>query len=229
MKKYNLSYSVAFERVKAKRRFVGPNPGFITQLKIFYKMGHKVDVNNQKYKIFRLKLAGDRISKAKILPQSFMDLIKPDPFINSSNPEPVVYRCKKCRRIVASKSNIIAHQKFGSKTAPSADYSTEMEELAEKLKSSSTNSDTSTKVLSNSEQNDVCKQMYFVEPIAWMKDITNNTQGRLNCPKCTSKLGNYSWVMGCLCPCGAQVLPAFYLVPSKVEYSTVRQNVQQTV
>lgn len=194
MKKYNLSYSVAFERVKNKRRFVGPNPGFVNQLKIFYKMGHRVDVNNQKYKIFRLKLAGDRISKAKILPQSFMDLIKPDPFINSSNPEPVVYRCKKCRRIVASKSNIIGHKRFGVKTD---DYSLEMDELAEKLKSSSTNSDSSTKVLSISDPLDtVCKQMYFVEPIAWMKDITINTQGRLNCPKCTSKLGNYSWVMG---------------------------------
>lgn len=227
MKKYNLSYSVAFERVKNKRRFVGPNPGFIHQLKIFYKMGYKVDVNNQKYKIFRLKLAGDRISKAKILPQSFMDLIKPDPFIISSNPEPVVYRCKKCRRIVATKSNLICHQRFGVKTT--VDYSSEIDELAEKLKSSSTNSENSAKILSNSEKDEVCKQMYFVEPIAWMKDITNSTQGRLNCPKCTSKLGNYSWVMGCLCPCGAQVLPAFYLVPSKVEYSTVRQNVQQTV
>ncbi|KPJ20292.1 hypothetical protein RR48_04890 [Papilio machaon] len=34
---------------------------------------------------------------------------------------------------------------------------------------------------------------------------------------------------GCKCPCGQKVAPAFYLVPSKVEWSNIVQNVQITV
>lgn len=41
-----------------------------------------------------------------------------------------------------------------------------------------------------------CQSILFVEPIAWMQHIANNTQGRLNCPKCEQKLGNYSWING---------------------------------
>lgn len=41
-----------------------------------------------------------------------------------------------------------------------------------------------------------CQNILFVEPIAWMQHISNNTQGRLNCPKCEQKVGNYSWING---------------------------------
>lgn len=44
---------------------------------------------------------------AKILPQNCMDLVKPDPGLTQSKPEPIVYRCRKCRRIVAAKSNLM--------------------------------------------------------------------------------------------------------------------------
>lgn len=45
----------------------------------------------------------------KILPQLFADLVKPDPGLVRERPDPIVYRCKKCRRIVANQSNIIPH------------------------------------------------------------------------------------------------------------------------
>jgi hypothetical protein len=35
--------------------------------------------------------------------------------------------------------------------------------------------------------------------------------------------------LGCQCPCGSKVSPAFYLVPSKVEWSNMVQNVEVTV
>lgn len=40
---------------------------------------------------------------------------------------------------------------------------------------------------------------------------------------------NLHLISGCQCPCGARVSPAFYLVPSKVEWSNFVQNVQVTV
>lgn len=38
---------------------------------------------------------------AKILPQSCMDVVKADPSLITVKPEPLVYRCRKCRYVVA--------------------------------------------------------------------------------------------------------------------------------
>ncbi|XP_060517754.1 dual specificity protein phosphatase MPK-4-like [Cylas formicarius] len=187
MKKYELTYTEAFEKVKAKRRIVFPNKGFVSQLKLYKEMGYKIDKMDIRYKIFRLNIAADRVRKVKILPQPFMDLIQPDPGLPQSQPEPNVYRCKKCRRILASESNLILHK----------------------------------------DKNEICRQTFFIEPIAWM-NATHITQGKLHCPKCEHKVGSFSWIMGCQCPCGIQMAPAFYLVPSKVDYTNVVKNVEMT-
>ncbi|XP_066143713.1 dual specificity protein phosphatase MPK-4-like [Euwallacea fornicatus] len=187
MKKYQLSYSEAFERVKAKRHIVFPNQGFVTQLKLYKDMNHTIDASNMKYKLFRLNLASDRVRKVKILPHNFIDLIQPDPGLPQTQPHPNVYRCRKCRRILASECNLIVHQDKGSK----------------------------------------CTKTFFLEPIVWM-NVAQNTEGKLHCPKCENKVGSFSWVMGCQCPCGTKVAPAFYLVPSKVDYTNVVKNVEMT-
>lgn len=72
-----------------------------------------------------------------------------------------------------------------------------------------------------------CTKTYFLEPIAWM-NVTQEIQGKLHCPKCKHKVGSFSWIMGSKCPCGVQVAPAFYLVPSKVDYTNVVKNVEMT-
>lgn len=193
MQKYTLSYSEAFEKVKAKRSIVFPNQGFVAQLKLYKEMGFKIDKNHIKYKLYRLGMAADKVKRAKILPQDFFDLIKPDPALIRIQPEPNVYRCKKCRRILASESNLITHQDIqaGAKG--------------------------------------LCMKTYFLEPISWMNNITQSTQGKLHCPKCGVKLGSFSWIMGCQCPCGCQVAPAFYLTPSKVDWTNVVKNVEVTI
>lgn len=66
MNKYKLSYDAALQRVKSKRRFVMPNPGFINQLKLFSIMSYRIDSQNEKYKLFRLKLAADNVRKGKL-------------------------------------------------------------------------------------------------------------------------------------------------------------------
>ncbi|KAK9736711.1 Dual specificity phosphatase, catalytic domain [Popillia japonica] len=190
MKKHNLSYYEAFEKVKSKRSIVYPNQGFVSQLKLYKHMGYTVDVNNMKFKIFRLSVAADKVRKAKILPKDYFDLIKADPGITQIQPEPNVYRCKKCRRILAAESNLLVHQ------------------------------DRSTKAH--------CNKTYFLEPLLWM-DITQSMQGKLHCPKCKNKVGSFSWIMGCQCPCGSQVAPAFYLTPSKVDWTDVVKNVEVTI
>ncbi|CAH1369393.1 dual specificity protein phosphatase MPK-4-like [Tenebrio molitor] len=187
MKKYHLSYKEAFEKVKIKRSIVYPNQGFVSQLILYKEMGYKIDQNNMKYKIFRLNIAANQVRKVKILPQEFMDLIKFDPGLTQTHPEPNVYRCKKCRRVLACESNLITHK----------------------------------------ISNEICTKTYFIEPLAWM-NVTQNIQDKLYCPKCNTKVGSFSWIMGCQCPCGIQVAPAFYLTPSKVDFTNVVKNVEMT-
>ncbi|XP_055845336.1 dual specificity protein phosphatase MPK-4 [Episyrphus balteatus] len=244
MKKHNLEYQQAFEIVKSKRKFVHPNSGFVNQLKLYRRMGCTIDPQFDKYKAYRLKLAGEQVRKAKILPQNFTNLIKPDPAITQENPEPIVYRCRKCRRVVASKSNVLLHSPkngqppqsqidgAGTTNAPPATTTATQEtpvaptrlidQIAEQIRRVS--------VFDRTNDPDAkCKSILFLEPIAWMKNISNNTQGRLNCPKCEQKLGNFSWINGCQCPCGEEVSPAFYLIASRVELTKAVQNVQTTV
>nr|CAD7444387.1 unnamed protein product [Timema bartmani] len=173
-------------------------------------MGWKIDRSNNQFRLFRLHVAADMIKKAKILPQSCMDVIKSDPALITVKPEPVVYRCHKCRyvphkirRILASASNLLPHN-------------TKQKSLWVDGKWLSRDQGTPA----------LCSQTYFVEPLAWMSSVPHSLQGKLHCPKCQNKLGSFSWIMGCQCPCGSKISPAFYLVPSKVEWSNMVQNVQ---
>ena len=63
MHRRNWDYQQAYEYVKSKRRFVHPNAGFIAQLKLYKRMGCRIDPQYQKYKVYRLRLAGDQMRK----------------------------------------------------------------------------------------------------------------------------------------------------------------------
>ncbi|KAL0850637.1 hypothetical protein ABMA28_012391 [Loxostege sticticalis] len=280
MEKYGLCYEEAYSLVKGKRRFVSPNVGFVAQLKLFGHMGYTLNRDDPRFKQFRLKMAGQKLKQVKILPQLFADLVKPDPGLIRERPDPIVYRCKKCRRIVASQNNIIPHlprpvkvelAKKGLRPPPSKltglTCAENGEILIKKLKSLAcqileTDTDKSgqgNEIESQENENhegeegssqhldgysegnlvdgsiaardspSACRLMWFVEPMAWMQGVTQTPQGKLHCPKCRNRLGSFSWVMGCKCPCGQKVAPAFYMVPSKVEWSNIVQNVQVTV
>ncbi|GFG38883.1 hypothetical protein Cfor_02190 [Coptotermes formosanus] len=198
MKKYELSFEDALERLKSKRRFVGPNPGFISQLRLYETMNWQVDKTNIQFRMYRLQIAADQVKKAKILPQSCMDVVKADPSLITVRPEPLVYRCRKCRcvvacaessnlgkeqtckrvrcafrRIVASASNVLPHVPKEKPVWTDKKWSTQ-----------------------DRDSMTLCLETYFVEPLAWMPSITQSLQGKIHCPKCKSKLGSFSWIMG---------------------------------
>ncbi|XP_033321782.1 dual specificity protein phosphatase MPK-4 isoform X2 [Megalopta genalis] len=223
MKKYRKSYCDTFEIVREKRPMIGPNRGFVAQLKLYEDMDFEIDSTSIRFKMYRLQIAADKVRKAKILPQDCMDLVRPDPALATVRPEPTVYRCKKCRRIVASASNILPHAPREKQiwrhisTKRTSKQSKAVHEPLELPKKD------------EHEPVEFCTKILFVEPMAWMPDITHNVEGKLNCPKCSAKLGSFSWIAGNQCPCGSKIAPAFYLVPSKVDWSNAVQNVQVTV
>ncbi|EDW66248.1 dual specificity protein phosphatase MPK-4 [Drosophila virilis] len=242
MKRHGLDYQPAYELVLAKRRFVQPNAGFVSQLKLFRRMGYKIDPNYQRYKMHRLRLAGEQVRKAKILPQSFHGVVRPDPDITRENPEPIVFRCRRCRRVLASKSHVlehrprnmphlqrVEHRQLASAPTTSGSEPRLLDQLAERIRKASLGSNSQEHPGPVASSSNYCRSLLFVEPIAWMHRVMLNTQGRLYCPRCEQKIGNFSWVNACQCPCGETMTPAFYLIPSKVELSKAVQNVQTTV
>lgn len=256
-------------RAKSKRRLVQPNHGFAQQCKLFYKMNFTIDPSCKNYKIYRLKLAAEKIKSAKILPTSFMDLVAQDPAVIQETPEPFVYRCRKCRRILASKSNLILHkppkanidsnsyespvsrrrlkeesaQKYLNNLAgESSDQVDAIIDITDKVlttslsdkslseeKEQSAATSTAHKEHHQKEATSVeyCNKFYFIEPLSWMKDVINNVEGKLYCPSCKTKIGSFNWIMASKCVCGTQVFPSFYLVPSKIDFSNVVQNILQ--
>lgn len=171
-----------------------------------------------------------------------MDLVKPDPALTQSKPNPIVYRCRKCRRIIATKNNLITHTPATSENDPGpiktkhvtfSESSSDESKIGSKELPERMNAlcmDSNDEKSSGCESQERCKEILFIEPLAWMLEVIGKqTQGKLNCPKCQSKLGNFTWINGCNCPCGKNVAPAFYLVPSKVELTHSVQNVEITV
>ncbi|KAG2143057.1 hypothetical protein DEU56DRAFT_793264 [Suillus clintonianus] len=60
---------------------------------------------------------------------------------------------------------------------------------------------------------------YFVEPMKWMEPFLESGQlaGKIICPKCSAKLGNYDWA-GVCCSCNREwVTPGFCIHRSKVD------------
>lgn len=43
---------------------------------------------------------------------------------------------------------------------------------------------------------DLCRQMYFIEPLDWIESVLTSESGKIHCPKCKAKLGSFNWVMG---------------------------------
>ncbi|KAL4563296.1 hypothetical protein LXL04_027336 [Taraxacum kok-saghyz] len=111
---------------------------------------------------------------------------------HNENPQ-IIYRCKKCRRIVASKDQIIPHEPGNGQKC---------------FKWKKRTGDTNT--------TNECSSI-FVEPMKWMQAVEDgNVEQKLQCIGCNARLGSFNWA-GMQCNCGAWVNPAFQLHKSRVD------------
>lgn len=60
-----------------------------------------------------------------------------------------------------------------------------------------------------------CSSVFTAEAPHWASELTDN-DGRINCPKCSSRVGSYSW-SGAPCSCGRWVTPAFQFQLSRID------------
>ncbi|GMM32230.1 tyrosine protein phosphatase [Martiniozyma asiatica (nom. inval.)] len=64
------------------------------------------------------------------------------------------------------------------------------------------------------QRGDICSHL-FVDGVNWMKDKMVEIEGKLDCYKCGTKIGGWSWKGG-RCSCGKWMVPDVHLVKSKV-------------
>ncbi|CAI9099570.1 OLC1v1036416C3 [Oldenlandia corymbosa var. corymbosa] len=211
MRSERLSVEDALESLRQSREIVCPNDGFLEQLKMFEEMGFKVDYASPIYKRFRLRVLGDsynrgeKIHSSKFVADPGLSAAKVNSEVETSiEIEPVrkpLYRCKKCRRVVALQEHVVDHipgegeTSFGWHKRRSGNFF-------------------------NKPEDDECSSI-FVEPLSWMTAVEEGAlEGKLLCAKCEGRLGYFNW-SGIQCNCGSWITPAFQIHKSRVDVSTI--------
>ncbi|KAH7427913.1 hypothetical protein KP509_10G066800 [Ceratopteris richardii] len=111
----------------------------------------------------------------------------------------IVYRCKKCRRVLASEEHVLTHQQ---QDGHSSNRRKDEPSLWD-------------------EPHSVECTSIFVEPMQWMTAVQEGSVlGKLCCAGCNVRLGSFNW-SGTKCSCGAWVVPAFQLHKSRMDASKI--------
>lgn len=202
MQKYHLSIDQALHAVRRKCPDAEPNPGFMNQLRLYREMEFKIDETNQKYN----ELLKNNALKADPTGRGLRNMIMDKSESPKEVKEEQAYelRCKRCRQILAGSAHIEDHdipesdsrQASFIKTAPN-----------------------SRRIISIERASLDCSHYFFKEPVKWMKQELDKSdmEGKFQCPKCSSKVGGYSW-RGSRCSCGKWMVPAIHLQEAKVDY-----------
>lgn len=211
MKHERVSQEDALESLRQSCKFVCPNDGFLEQLKMFEQMSFKVDHSSPIYKRFRLKVLGDTYNRGEKIDNSKFGADPGMPAENMSArikeassdkaPSAPVYRCKKCRRLVALQDNVLDHVPGEGETSFTW----------HKRRSGNP---------SNRSDDNECSSI-FIEPLRWMTTVEEGAvEGKLFCIHCEARLGYFNW-SGIQCSCGSWITPAFQLHKSRVDVSPV--------
>ena len=205
-------------------------------------MDFNIDPTNIQLKMFRLHCASERMRKAKILFRDSLDIVldeDPDTAAasaanamtssgvfsslassakQSTARHPMAYKCKRCRRTLATAFNLLPHCVGESPDWLDPKWALPSEEVLEGA------SDTGLAL---------CPSSLFINPVRWMaNEIKGKLSGRLYCPHCQAKVGHYSWVLGRVCDgsagCGATVTPAFQLDVTEIIFRTKNKYLQST-
>ena len=108
----------------------------------------------------------------------------------SVDPEKIRFACRKCRFILFGEDDTMPHVK-------------------------SSHSFTRQKRSSNTITKKECSSVFLSSGLDWMGDMSA-FEGRLDCPKCSSKVGQWNWG-GAQCSCGSWITPAIYFPLSKID------------
>ncbi|PSR98626.1 Inactive dual specificity protein phosphatase-like [Actinidia chinensis var. chinensis] len=125
-------------------------------------------------------------------------MVSPDISDMESEPKPqMIYRCKKCRRIVASQEHVVPHERGEGQKCFKWRKRTGNHREADK-------------------EPPECSSI-FVEPMKWMESVhEGSVEEKIQCMGCKARLGSFNWA-GMQCNCGAWVNPAFQLHKNRID------------
>ncbi|KAJ3123391.1 hypothetical protein HK098_001935 [Nowakowskiella sp. JEL0407] len=236
MKSRDLSVNEALSELRKVHPRASPNRSFFAQLALFSCMNCSIDAKNRKYRLFCSKLLAVQKGDIGLTPADYSK--KPSEFITEmqqidsiipQTPRSAQLRCKKCRLILASSEQVQDHETgmgeiVFNHTKRTINY---IKEQQRNSTPTSSNPNTESASGASHEPDRTLFQFstdaartcssFFLEPLEWMKGINDGeNEGKINCPKCDSKLGGYCWA-GQPCSCGAWIAPAFSVARSKVD------------
>ncbi|KAL8597520.1 hypothetical protein ACOMHN_033391 [Nucella lapillus] len=217
MRTNSLSKVAALEFVRSRRSIVSPNDGFLQQLDLFELMGCKVNQTHEEFRRYMLSKMAVR-SKSGFGDHSIPSSV----YRPESSPEAatdVVYKCRKCRRVLFLSTALMPHMKGQGESA--FDWRSKATSHQQKATSDLCEDGEGRRGgggggEEEEEEGERCEMSLFVEPMVWMKGQIETVEGKLACSKCKAKLGSFVWY-GKRCPCGAWVAPAFHIQNSKVD------------
>ena len=136
-----------------------------------------------------------------------------------------VYKCKKCRMALATTENILPH--WTTVTSGELELITWPKMLTKLLQTET--AEDSQKIIFSKENN--CKGGLFLEPLQWMNvcHAAVSENQTLQCSKCHTKLGSFSWGSSIKCGCGAAMAPAFFVHLSKVDKCTMHKEIEAVI
>mmetsp|Transcript_4090 Transcript_4090/g.4737 ORF Transcript_4090/g.4737 Transcript_4090/m.4737 type:complete len:173 (-) Transcript_4090:83-601(-) len=107
-----------------------------------------------------------------------------------------VFCCKRCREPLFDKRNTSKHAEG-------------QQQISRRRKQKDKISNNGTKLMESS-----CMSYFLLEAVNWMP--VSEVEGKIVCPKCSTKCGNYTW-SGAQCSCGSWICPAIQIPKSKVD------------
>ena len=218
--------------VRQARRFAEPNPGFMKQLSLYYRLNTPSTVSELEshpgYQEWLFQCAVEESNMRGVAPEVqeiwFADTSPPPPAdttaVNGeemdvdtesdSKPqaspaakEPLLsYRCRRCRHQLATSNYVLDHA-----AGDTINFAARSNPL------------TALKTFGLTDPADRCAHL-FVEPLSWMRPELEQgkIEGRFECPnsKCRNSVGRYAW-QGMRCSCGAWVVPGVSLGWAKID------------
>ncbi|KAL1928982.1 hypothetical protein VTP01DRAFT_2041 [Rhizomucor pusillus] len=216
MREKQLSAQQALDIIKLRRAIIEPNRGFLEQLNLYHELRYNVDQTEAAYRRF-LVAANARAQQEYGCIQNLA--LSPDPELAvGKTKSKLILRCKKCRRVLVDDDCILDHQPGPGQQAFSyTKRSAELNVTAAPTAAAAAPSRPLNPLLASiAASNNQCSS-YFIEPMEWIASLQDGlVEGRIDCPKCYSKLGQYNWA-GAQCSCGRWITPAFMLHRKQVD------------
>ncbi|MCJ1315152.1 tyrosine protein phosphatase yvh1 [Xylographa vitiligo] len=198
----------ALATVRLCRPMAEPNSGFMQQLNLYHSMGCPADITlHPKYQRWLYQ----REVESSIACGRAPDTIRfgDEAHDDERSKDEVEYRCRKCRRGLATSAYIIAHTPKATRIDRSDDTGP-----------------ISTLQSSQTIPAARCAHL-FLDPLSWMRPELEmgKLEGRLECPnpKCNTNVGKYAW-QGMRCSCGGWVVPGISLARGRVDEIKSRTN-----